>query len=74
MRTTLLRNGKVVYEGPAQPVEAPDKASKVRVIPIGGLLSLGQDMPPGTYTLQVTVGADKKRRATQWVDLEVRTP
>jgi hypothetical protein len=44
----------------------------VRVIPIAGLLSLGADVPPGAYTLQVTVGADRKRRAVQWADLEVR--
>ena len=74
MRTTLLRNGRVVYEGPTEPVVAPKTEAKIRVIPIGGLLSLGHDMPPGTYTLEVTVGADRKRRASQWVDLEVRTP
>jgi VWFA-related protein len=72
MRTTLLRNGRVVYEGPSEPVKAKKKTSRIRIIPIAGLLSLGDDVPAGTYTLQVSVAADKKRRASGWVDLEVR--
>ena len=72
MRTTLLRNGRVVYEGPSEPIKAQKKTSRVRTIPIAGLLSLGDDVPAGTYTLQVSVAADKKRRASGWVDLEVR--
>jgi hypothetical protein len=42
------------------------------VVPIAGLLSLGHDVPPGSYTLQVNIGAGKKCRASQWADLEVR--
>jgi hypothetical protein len=52
--------------------DAEKKASRVRTIPIAGLLSLGDDVPPGAYTLQVTVAPGRKRGASQWVDLEVR--
>ena len=72
MSTSLLRDGRVVYQGPAEPVRARKAESRVRVIPIAGLLSLGDDVPPGAYTLQVAVGSGNKRRAVQWADLEVR--
>jgi VWFA-related protein len=58
-----------------EPVDAGRAAAEAqapRVIPIAGQLSLGADVPPGAYTLQVSVGSGGKRRAAQWVDLEVR--
>jgi hypothetical protein len=72
MSTALLRDGRVVYQSAAEPVRAKKAESRVRVIPIAGLLSLGDDVPPGPYTLQVAVAASGKRRAVQWADLEVR--
>jgi hypothetical protein len=39
---------------------------------VAGHLTLGKDVPPGAYTLQVNVAAGRKRRAAQWVDIEVR--
>lgn len=76
MSATLIRNGKEVYRSPAAPVKAPPADKKVRVISIGGSLDLGKDMPPGPYSLQVDVSRQRNgrvdRRASQWVDFEVR--
>jgi VWFA-related protein len=73
MSTSLLRDGRVLYESPWTPVRARAAEAGPRVIPIAGRLSLGHDVPPGPYTLQVNVSADG-RHAAQWVDLEVRRP
>jgi VWFA-related protein len=75
--TTLVRNGKTVYESPETPVPpAAAKKGPVRVIPIAGSLDLGKDMPAGPYSLQVIVARHRDgkidRRAAQWVDFEVR--
>ena len=72
MSTSLLQGDRVLYESRWTRVNAPPRQGRVRVVPIAGRLSLGHDVPPGAYTLQVTVAADRKRRAAQWVDLEVR--
>jgi VWFA-related protein len=72
MSTSLLRDGRVVYESPWTPVKAAPGADDLRVLPVAGQLSLGADVPPGTYTLQVNVAADRKRRAAQWADFQVR--
>jgi len=76
MSTTLIRNGKAVYQSPAAPVNAPQAAEKVRVISIGGSLDLGNDMPSGPYSLQVNVlrqhNGSVDYRASQGVDFEVR--
>jgi len=76
MSATLIRNGKEVYRGPAEPVKARPADKKIRVISIGGSLDLGKDMPSGPYSLQVDVSRQRNgrvdRRASQWVDFEVR--
>ena len=72
MSTSLLRDGRVVYESPWTPVKTARGDDDVRVLPIAGKMSLGADVPPGAYTLQVNVAADRTRRAAQWVDFEVR--
>jgi VWFA-related protein len=76
-RATLIRDGKAIYTSPAAPISGADKASKpVGSVPVGGTVQLGRKMPPGIYTLQVSVGPrsgrDQKRQASQWVDFEVR--
>ena len=68
---SLLRDGKVVYRGQTDRIDRQAKGPRVKVIPVGGLLSLGEQMPPGTYTLEVSVSAGK-RRATQWADFDVQ--
>jgi len=76
MSTALLRDGKVLYESPVSPIKAPDASDRMRVIPIGGMLSLGKDVPAGTYSLEVRVSRrDKpKQVAQQWTEFEVRKP
>ena len=77
MSTTLFRHGKAVYQSPVQPVKVPEPDKKISVISIGGALDLGKDMPSGPYSLQVDVQRKKgngkiDRRASQWVDFEIR--
>jgi hypothetical protein len=76
MSATVLRNGKAVYHSPEAPVSATNAEKKGRVIAIGGALDLGSDMPSGPYSLQVDVLRQRNgkvdRRASQWVDFEVR--
>jgi VWFA-related protein len=74
--TALLRDGKALYRSPDTPV-APRRAkatakNAARVVPIAGLLTLGDDVPPGPYTLQVIVEAGRKRTSRQYADFEVR--
>jgi VWFA-related protein len=75
MSAAVIRDGKVVYQGPFTPVKAsPKSGDALRTIPIAGRLTLGRDMPAGPYTLEVIVrGRDgKKLERRQWVDFEVR--
>ena len=75
MTTALLRDARIVYENAPAPVNARWAADGVTVIPIGGRLSLGRDVPKGNSTLQVSVGvrdARQRSAARQWVDFEVR--
>lgn len=72
---TLLRDGKPIYTTPPSPVSgAPKDAKPVGAVAVGGRLSLGQKLPPGAYTLQVSVGppGGRGRQTSQWVDFEVR--
>jgi VWFA-related protein len=72
---TLLRDGKPIYTTPPASVSgAPKEAKPVGAVPVGGRLSLGRKLPPGAYTLQVSVGQQgrRERQASQWVDFEVR--
>jgi VWFA-related protein len=70
---TLLRDGQPIFTSPPAPVV---RGSGERgAVPVGGRLSLGRQLAPGSYTLQVSVApanAPAKRRATQWAEFEVR--
>ena len=73
--TVVSRDGKVIYQSPFTPVNAgPRSGDQVRVIPIGGQLTLGSDMANGPYTLQVIVRRQDKKnfQRTQWLDFEIR--
>ncbi len=75
MATALIRGGRVVYQSPFTPVTAAPKSdTKMRAIPIAGTLALGEDMPAGQYTLEVTVrrGDATKSQRKQWLDFEIR--
>jgi hypothetical protein len=68
-------DGKVIYQSPFTPMNAGAKSGdEVRVIPIGGELTIGSEMAAGAYTLEVIVrGQDKKKfERRQWLDFEVR--
>ena len=76
-QATLIRDGREVFTTPPSPVGAGAKDAKpVGAVAVGGKLSLGRRLPPGTYTLQVSVGprtgGRRSAQATQWVDFEVR--
>jgi VWFA-related protein len=70
---TLLRDGQPIFTSPPAPVA---RASGERTaVPVGGRLSLGRQLAPGSYTLQVSVApadAPARRRATQFAEFEVR--
>ena len=72
----MLRDGQPIFTSPPAPVEAGTRAeSATQAIPVGGRLSLGRQLSPGAYTLQVSVapaGAPGRARATQWAEFEVR--
>ena len=72
----LLRDGRLLYRSPETAgapatVTAP-RGHDLRAIPIAGLLSLGADVPPGAYTLQVIATAGKKKVAVGFGDFAVR--
>jgi hypothetical protein len=74
--SALLRDGRVLYRSPetaaaAAAVTTP-RGHELRSIPIAGLLSLGADVPPGSYTLQVIATAGRKKMAVGFGDFEVR--
>jgi VWFA-related protein len=76
--STLLHDGQPIYRSPTQPIAdgSGARAKGLQVIPIGGTLTLGRDLPAGAYALQVNVireGAKAKARsAAQWIDFEIR--
>jgi VWFA-related protein len=75
---TLLRDGQPIFSSPPAPVARASgerAAGPFTAVPVGGRLSLGRQLAPGSYTLQVSVApadAPAKRRATQWAEFEVR--
>ena len=75
MATTVIRDGKAVYQSAFTPVTTSSTSkTKMRAIPVAGTLNLGADMPAGPYTLEVTVRGKnaKKLERKQWLDFEVR--
>jgi VWFA-related protein len=72
---TLLRDGRPIFTSEPAAVAAADRGDGVRQVPVGGRLSLGPRLTPGSYTLQVSLapaGGAKGPRATQWAEFEVR--
>ena len=71
---TLLRDGRPFFSSPPAAVRPAAADDAVRSVPVGGRLSLGEKLPRGSYTLQVSVAPEGARRpyATQWVEFEVR--
>ena len=74
VQARLFRDGRPVFTGKVQPF-ALNNPTDLSRLAAGGSITLGADMPPGEYLLQVIVGdllADEKHRtASQWIDFEI---
>jgi hypothetical protein len=72
----ILRDGTAIYTSPPAPISGASEPAPVGAVRVGGVVQLGRGLPPGTYTLQVSVsaasGKGRARQASQWVDFEVR--
>lgn len=70
----LFRDGQLVFAGKESPVNLPAGGDPKRIF-YGGRLSLGTNLAPGDYVLQIVVTDqlrdDKRRAATQWIDFEI---
>ena len=73
-QTRVFRDGKPVFTGEPIPIDPADQSDLQR-INAGGLLQLGNGLPPGEYVLQIIVtdvlAKEKHRTATQWIDFEI---
>ena len=73
-RTRLYRDGKLVFEGNLQPISGGLRSGQ-KSIDFSSALSLGSELPPGDYILQISIidnlAKPKKNTATQFVQFEV---
>jgi hypothetical protein len=74
VQVRLFRDGQPVFTGKVQPFALNNPPDLGRLA-AGGSITLGADMAPGEYVMQVTVDdllADEKHRtASQWIDFQV---
>lgn len=71
----LIRDGRVILEGNSTPFNATGQTDLQR-LQTSGAITLGNDLAPGNYILQVIVsdnsdGGGKPRFATQFVEFEI---
>ncbi len=68
----LIKDGRVVHEEAPVPVKAPGPTDPTR-LPAAGALTLGRNLEPGSYLLQVIVTdeANAKNLAAQFVEFEI---
>lgn len=70
----IFRDGKQIFAGSETPY-TPSKESDLKRLDVGGGITLGSDLTPGEYVLQVVVSdqlANKKHRlATQAMDFQI---
>jgi hypothetical protein len=85
-QATILRDGKAIYTSPPAPIRGGDDTTRpigaassgarpIGAVAVGGAVQLGQGMPPGVYTLQISIAprpGGRTRQASQWADFEVR--
>ena len=73
-KTRLFRDGKVIFEGKANPL-AMSVQPGAAALPLQGTISLGTAMEPGDYVLQLEItdnlAKEKRKLAWQFVDFEV---
>ena len=74
VQARLFRGGQPVFTGKVQPFALNNPADLTRLT-AEGAITLGADMTPGEYVLQVVVtdllADEQSRTATQWMDFEV---
>jgi VWFA-related protein len=72
-RVMIYRDGEAIFSGKDTPVVSPQPDPR-RLI-YAGRVTLGSDLAPGDYALQVVVTDqlrdDKYRVASQWIDFEI---
>jgi VWFA-related protein len=70
----LIRDGKVVWESSMTPFDAAGQADLKRIDAVGAI-TLGKDLQPGNYILQIIVqdnlASEKRRFSTQYVEFEI---
>jgi VWFA-related protein len=70
----LFRDGKIVFESTPQPVNAAGQTDLAH-LEDRGVLTIGNDMAPGSYVLQIvttdTLAKEKNQIAAQSIDFEV---
>lgn len=71
----IFRDGKSLLDGKSVPLELPGQTDFQRLKSVGAL-SLGGEMPPGEYILQIVVtdslAKQKRQIATQFVQFEIQ--
>jgi len=74
IQTRLIRDGKVILEGSPTPFNVAAQTD-LRRLQASGAITLGNDLTPGNYILQVivfdNVNGGKRRFATQFVEFEI---
>jgi hypothetical protein len=74
MQTRMFRDGKSIFTGDPTPLDVQGQTDLRRII-AGARVSVGPELSPGDYVLQIIVedhlGKEKTRTATQWIDFEV---
>ncbi len=70
----LFRDGQMVFSGKEVPLDSTGQ-SDLKRLTNSGALSLGTELSPGEYSLQVIVtdplAKEKHRVASQWIDFEI---
>lgn len=71
VKLNLYRNGKLITDGPAQPLRIAPQTNLSRISDFG-YLRLKPNMPKGNYVIQVIVtNKFTNQTASQWIDFEV---
>lgn len=70
----MFRDGKLILDGKPVPLD-PAGQTDLQRIKSGGALSIGKELPPGDYVLQIVANdaqaKEKQRIATQFVQFEI---
>lgn len=76
LRTRLIKDGKIVAEGKPSPLDKSDIKDPKRIEAFGAI-TLGRNLDPGDYVLQVIVtdanSNKRSRTTTQWVEFKIKS-